>query len=80
MNEWFDLCHLPRHDALGGKGTKRFTHLIFRLGFNYEGSGESTEGDASRTDLAILSKTFERWDDEFLESLDRLLVARWNSC
>ena len=32
-----------------------FSYLVFRLGFNYEGPGESTDGDASRTDLAVTS-------------------------
>jgi len=54
VSECFELCHLPLHDALGGKGTKKFSYLIFRLGFNCEGPGESIDGDASRTDLAIL--------------------------
>ena len=54
MSECFELCDLPLHDALGGKGTKKLSYLIFRLGFNYEGPGESIDGDASRTDLAIL--------------------------
>ena len=53
--ECFELCHLPLNDALGGKRTKKFSYLIFRLGFNYEGPGESTDGDTSRTDLAIIS-------------------------
>ena len=54
VSECFELCDLPLHDALGGKRTKKFSHLIFRRGFNYEGPSESTDGDASRTDLAIL--------------------------
>jgi hypothetical protein len=77
--EGLERRHVPLHDARCGKRTNELSHLIFRLGFNHEGPGESAEDDASCADLGIFPQTFDGWDDELLELLDRLLAARWSS-
>src|SRR5687767_13975740 len=75
VRKGLERSHLPSHDTLGWQCTNEFIHLIFRLGFNYEGSSKSVAGDASRTDLAFLSQPLKGWDNECVESLDRLLAS-----
>jgi hypothetical protein len=79
VSKGFEGRHLQLDDAPSRKRTNEFIDLILRLGSNHESPGESIASDASRTDLRILPKTLESWDDKFVKPLDRLFPVRRSS-